>query len=165
MHKLLILLNLITILFIIGCREEVSKPFDLQRYNKEGNEYLEKYSELLWSNRLDSIVNSSDRQKRINDLIEIYGDNILRIEYMLDEYYESSHHNIWLLKNREFRSLGYYGIPDRARGLDSLPECIIEMYAWGTETGDWIEIYYLRKGKELMPIDYSVFKEHNYWFE
>ena len=165
MKKFVPVIIYIIVITMIGC-DNVERPFDVDRFDKEGYAYVEKYSEKFWSDSLDALVNSPETRIKKDDLNNKFGVNIANPNYMLLVNTEPVKYQILLLNYGEISWWrGSYNVTYISQDLKKIPECLLEMYMWQAESGEWVEVYYLRKGKELLPIYYKSFPEDCDWLE
>lgn len=164
MKKLFYGMLIIALLIFIACGENLNRPFDFQRYEKEGYEYVEKYSERFWSGELDSMVNSPETQEYIENLKAKVDSSVFNTNYMLIAYANVPNYDIWYLRYGEATSLieSEY-IPSFCDNFKEISDCILEMYTMDAECGGWYRIYYLRRGKQLIPISYSYLPKDIEW--
>ena len=165
MKKLVIFIILVIVVTMIGC-DVVDKPFDRDRFKVEGYAYVEKYSKTFWSGELDSIVNSPETQKKIAELKKKIGDKINNTNYMILENSSSYQNEIWYIDSGKAISIiGSESNPWNSLDMSRMHECILEMYTLNAECGGWYEIYYLRKGKQLIPVRYIYLPKDFEWME
>lgn len=172
--KVKILICLVSIL-IFGCRvanydktrhvqpknqntsDMVDSSFNYRRYEKEGDSYLEKYSEAIWNKKLADIVYSSTVKANVNSIIMKTDSTIFNLEYMRRSGATPGRHHTWLVENGRIEDLeGCFGFGSYQGGISDvfkdIPECIIEYYEWRLKSGEYVRTVYLRKGKELIPV-------------
>ena len=138
---------------IISCRAQ----FNYSTFEKENISYLEGYSMKHWSSVLDSVAALSINNENLDSIKTKYGAQVVDIAYMESQYGKPEDYDIWLVKYGDLRSLLYFGPNGHINEVSQVPECIVEMYRWRFESGEPIQILYLRKGKELIPFDASWF--------
>ena len=85
---------------MISC-DVIDRPFDVDRFDKEGYAYVEKYSEQFWSDSLDALVNSPETRIKKDDLNNKFGVNIANPNYMLLVNTEPVKYQILLLNYGE----------------------------------------------------------------
>ena len=159
MKKIVTLIISIIVVTMIGC-DVVDRPFDRDRFDKEGYAYVEKYSKMIWSKTLDSIVNSPHTHERVNDLKNKYGNFIININYMLVKNSSPLDYDIVWQKYGDYESIiGSERTDICSDVIERIPESIIEMYIWEVESEEYLQIYYLRKDKELITFDYCYYPD------
>ena len=161
-----LILLLLFIIVLISCDETVKRPFDFQRYDSEGISYLEKYSESIWSDSLDSLINSPGSKSRMEDVRNKYGSDILSDHYNYLVYSKPYNSQIWLMKYGDAYVLqGADELPCTTEDINKITECILEMSKYQVESGEWVEVYYLRKGKKSIAFDATCYPADFVWME
>ena len=171
MKKLLILIISIIVITMIGCDnvggcDNVERPFDVDRFDKDGYAYVEKYSEKFWSDSLDAFINSPKTKEHIEKLKTEVDSLFFNTNYLLLAKDNAFDYDIWYLSHGEDISLIWSeDSPSFYNDFKKIPECILERYIWPAEVGGWDEIYYLRKGKQLIPVRYIYLPKDFEWME
>lgn len=154
------------ILLMCSCSPE----FDDERFEKEGERYLEEYSEQTWCAPLESLVQSRMLQHRIDSIKEHFAPEVFNIDFMRNNYGEPKSHDILLVEYGIYEEVNQWSSTNGKIGeLSKIPACIVEDYLWEIEPSRSLMAFYLRKGNQLIPLHALIFPEHfhenNYWIE
>ena len=154
MKQIHILLIFMALLCFSACQEkDPFKYFHQEHTEEEKARFLENYSLANWDDNLEKVI-TNPVGGQVDTLIERYGDKTIDLALMKSKYGEPDSHDILQAKKGNANSI--LGIESPWHWFYLLrpsKDCILERYVWKLESGEGFQIIYLRKGKELYPID------------
>lgn len=159
MKNLIGVISSLFILLTLGCGQpDIHNFFDEEHSEEEINRFIEKFSADHWSTDFDYAIKAPRVKHRVDSIKEKFGLKVYDIHYMYDRYGEPKDHDIWLIEYGKHQSLVHWYEPGgKIRELKCIPTCILEMFQWQVESGEYVEVVFLRTGKELIPY-------HGWWF-